>query len=67
MIDTGSVVRNPEQQTENKTIEHMETNKIELPTAPRKATHVNPRDIIIYGKPKVGKTTALSLLENCLN
>lgn len=50
----------------------METNKEEkkggivLPTAPRKATHINARDMVIYGKPKVGKTTALSQLKNAL-
>jgi hypothetical protein len=43
-----------------------EQKKIVLPTEVRKATHVNPRDIIIYGKPKVGKTTALSMLPNIL-
>ena len=37
-----------------------------LPTEIRKATHINPRDMVLYGKPKVGKTTALSLLKNAL-
>jgi hypothetical protein len=59
-------VRNPEQQTENKTIEHMETNKIELPTAPRKATRDVPSSLGIVGKHKSGKTTAIAELPNCL-
>ena len=45
----------------------MENGKgIVLPTAPRKATAVNPESICIYGKPKVGKTTVLSELPNNL-
>jgi len=50
----------------------METNKEEkkggivLPTAPRKATAVNPRNLLIYGKEKSGKTTACSQLPNHL-
>lgn len=39
---------------------------IVLPTEIRKATHISPRDAILYGKPKVGKTTALSQLKNAL-
>jgi Cdc6-like AAA superfamily ATPase len=39
---------------------------IELPLKKVKATRINPKKIIIFGKPKVGKTTALSNLENCL-
>lgn len=39
---------------------------IVLPTGIRKATHINPRDAVLYGKPKVGKTTALSKLKNAL-
>lgn len=42
------------------------TNKIELPFEIRKATSVNPQSLCIYGKPKVGKTTALATLPNCL-
>lgn len=39
---------------------------IELPKEKRLATRVNPGFIIIYGKPKSGKTTALSMLDDCL-
>lgn len=37
-----------------------------LPTTPTKPTAVNPRTLVIYGPPKVGKTTALAQLPNCL-
>jgi len=40
--------------------------KIELPQKKIKAKRVNPRKIIIFGKPKTGKTTILSELDNCL-
>jgi hypothetical protein len=43
-----------------------EGNGIILPTTTRKPTAINPRDMVIYGKPKSGKTTALSQLNNCL-
>lgn len=49
--------------TEKKVVEEK---AIVLPTATRKPTHVNPRDMVIYGKPKSGKTTSLSKLNNCL-
>lgn len=39
---------------------------IVLPTVPQKAKSVNPKSMILYGKPKVGKTTVLSQLPNCL-
>lgn len=39
---------------------------IELPTGKTKATRKNPKKIIIFGNPKVGKTTALANLDNCL-
>lgn len=39
---------------------------IELPKEKRLATRVDPGFIILYGKPKCGKTTALSMLDNCL-
>jgi hypothetical protein len=39
---------------------------IELPKKVIKATRVNPKKIILFSKPKVGKTEALSKLENCL-
>jgi len=57
-----------EEQVTNRT-QHMEEDKkkgIVLPTAPRKATAVNARSMTLYGKSKVGKTTALSALQNCL-
>jgi len=37
-----------------------------LPTAPVTGTTKSPENLIIYSKPKVGKTTMLSKLENCL-
>jgi len=39
---------------------------ITLPTAIIGPTHINPKLTLLYGPPKVGKTTALSELENCL-
>ena len=39
---------------------------MELPIKKEKANRVNPKKIIIYGNPKVGKSTALSQLDNCL-
>jgi len=39
---------------------------IELPLEKIKATRKNPRQLILFGKPKIGKTTALSQLDNCL-
>jgi hypothetical protein len=39
---------------------------IVLPTVARKATHTNPSTLALYGKAKVGKTTALSELPGCL-
>ena len=32
----------------------------------RKAVSQNPKSMLLYGAPKVGKTTALSQLEDCL-
>ena len=32
----------------------------------RKAVSQNPKSLLLYGAPKVGKTTALSQLDNCL-
>lgn len=40
--------------------------KIELPTKPVKAEVINAKSMVIYSKPKAGKTTALSLLEDNL-
>lgn len=37
-----------------------------LPTEKSKAIRINPRKIILFGKPKIGKSTAMSQLENCL-
>jgi energy-coupling factor transporter ATP-binding protein EcfA2 len=36
-----------------------------LPTAKVKATHQSPKNLIIFSKPKAGKTTLLSQLDNC--
>ena len=38
----------------------------ELPKEKTKASRINPKKIILFGKPKIGKTTALSQLDNCL-
>lgn len=40
--------------------------KIELPTMPIKALIQSPKELIIFSKPKVGKTTLLAGLKNCL-
>jgi hypothetical protein len=37
-----------------------------LPTKPVPAERKNPRVMVIYGPPKVGKTTILTALDNCL-
>ena len=42
----------------------METMK--LPTEKVKASRKSPKNMIIYGQPKIGKTTVLSQLDNCL-
>jgi hypothetical protein len=39
---------------------------IELPMKKVKASRVNPKSMVIYAQPKMGKTTVLSALENCL-
>lgn len=41
-------------------------NDIVLPTKKVKAISQSPKNMIIFSKPKVGKTTLLSLLDNCL-
>jgi len=38
----------------------------ELPSEKVKATRVNPKKIVIFSKPKIGKSTAISMLPNCL-
>jgi hypothetical protein len=40
--------------------------KIELPTKPVKAVTQSPKELIIFSKPKVGKTTLLAGLKDCL-
>lgn len=40
--------------------------KIELPKEKQKATRINPKKIVIFSKPKTGKSTAISMLPNCL-
>ena len=37
-----------------------------LPTQKTNASRKNPRKIILFGKPKIGKSTALANLDNCL-
>ncbi len=37
-----------------------------LPEKKIKASRKSPKNMVIYGSPKIGKTTALSKLENCL-
>ena len=39
---------------------------MELPTKKVKACRKSPKNMIIYGAPKIGKTTVLSKLDNCL-
>ena len=39
---------------------------IELPTKNVLATRANPKRLVIYSKPKAGKTSALALLDDCL-
>lgn len=39
---------------------------INLPTQKVAATRANPKRMVIYSKPKAGKTSALALLDNCL-
>lgn len=39
---------------------------IELPKTKTKASRINPRKIILFGKPKIGKSTALANLDDCL-
>jgi len=37
-----------------------------LPTKPTKSKLINPQKLLIFGKPKIGKTTVVAALENCL-
>ena len=39
---------------------------MELPKTKIGATRKSPKNMVIYGPPKIGKTTALSQLDNCL-
>lgn len=39
---------------------------ITLPTEKVKASRKSPKNMVIYGPPKIGKTTALSQLDDCL-
>tara|TARA_B100001057_G_scaffold414735_1_gene431929 strand:+ start:3842 stop:4549 length:708 start_codon:yes stop_codon:yes gene_type:complete len=41
-------------------------NELTLPKQVVKAARKSPKNMIIYGPPKIGKTTALSKLDNCL-
>jgi hypothetical protein len=40
--------------------------EIKLPTSKVPATSKSPKNLVIFSKPKAGKTTVLSQLENCL-
>ena len=40
--------------------------EINLPTSRVPATCKSPKNLIIFSKPKAGKTTVLSQLDNCL-
>ena len=44
----------------------VEAKKVVLPTKKIAVSRKNPKRLIIYSKPKVGKTTALAGLEDCL-
>ena len=44
----------------------IKTKTMELPTTKVKASRKSPKNMIIYGAPKIGKTTVLSQLDNCL-
>ena len=37
-----------------------------LPTAPTKSKLINPSPLLVFGKPKIGKTTSIAALDNCL-
>ena len=39
---------------------------MELPKTKVKASRKSPKNMIIYGPPKIGKTTVLSQLDDCL-
>lgn len=47
-------------------MENEKVSSIVLPTAKVMAQSKSPKNMIIFSKPKVGKTTLLSLLDNCL-
>lgn len=40
--------------------------EIVLPTSKVKASHQSPKNLIVFSKPKVGKTNLISQLDNCL-
>jgi len=37
-----------------------------LPTKPTKSQLINPSPLLIFGKPKIGKTTTVAAIPNCL-
>ena len=39
---------------------------LKLPKKKTKALRKSPKNMVIYGPPKIGKTTALAKLDNCL-
>jgi hypothetical protein len=44
----------------------MSEQKISLPTSKIKAARKSPKNFVLYGQPKIGKTTSLAQLDNCL-
>ncbi len=40
--------------------------EIKLPQEAVKKSQINPKTMVLFGKPKIGKSTAISKLENCL-
>jgi len=47
-------------------LKNVDVNEIILPTKPTKSLLINPSPLLIFGKPKIGKTTAVAGLKNCL-
>jgi len=43
-----------------------EESRLEIPTKRIKSNNINPKRLILSGKPKVGKTTLMSQLDDCL-
>jgi AAA domain len=56
----------PTQQQMTTTVLNQQNLKFELPKQPKPPETTDPRVLILYGSPKVGKTTILSQLPGCL-